>query len=180
MRSYPALMPPAHLYRQLRLAFLLLVVSAIVFTYYARSFARDTGAVAVSTVSAASFETLPVSPDSIVSSFGVALATQTVVASDADPNTPGIQLPTELAGTTVEVNGIRAGLFFVSGGQVNYAMPTATQAGIANIVIRSGDGTVSSGTVQVAQVAPSIFSANANGKGVPAATLLRVRNGQQS
>jgi uncharacterized protein (TIGR03437 family) len=140
----------------------------------------DISATPVTTVSAASFEAVPVAPESIVAAFGAQLATQTVVASDADPNTPGIQLPSQLGGTTVEVNNRRAGLFFVSPSQVNYVMPAATESGTANVVIRSGDGTTSNGTVQIAQVAPAVFSANSNGRGVPAATLLRVKtNGLQ-
>ncbi|MDX2033621.1 MAG: Ig-like domain-containing protein [Blastocatellia bacterium] len=143
--------------------------------------AFDVSATAVSTVSAASFESVSVAPDSIVSAFGAQLATQTLVAADADPSTPGVQLPTQLAGTTVEVNGRRAGLFFVSAGQINYQMPAATETGAANVVVKSGDGTISNGTVQIVQVAPSVFTANANGRGVPAATILRVKsNGQQS
>jgi uncharacterized protein (TIGR03437 family) len=140
----------------------------------------DISSTPVTTVSAASFEA-PVAPESIVAGFGSGLATQTVVASDADPNTPGIQLPTQLGGTTVEVNGRRAGLFFVSASQVNYAMPALTESGNVNVVIKSGDGTTSNGTVQVAQVAPSVFTANASGNGVPAAVLQRFRaNGQQT
>lgn len=143
--------------------------------------AFDISATPVSTVSAASFESVSVAPDSIVSAFGVQLATQTVVASDADPSVPGVQLPTQLAGTTVEVNGRRAGLFFVSASQVNYLMPAETETGAANVVVKSGDGTISNGAVQIVQVAPSVFTANANGKGVPAATILRVKsNGQQT
>jgi uncharacterized protein (TIGR03437 family) len=135
---------------------------------------------AVSTVPAASFEPVPLAPASIAAAFGGQLATQTLVASDADPNQPGIQLPTQLAGTTVEVNGRRAGLFFVSPGQVNFAVPAAIESGPANLVARSGDGTVSNGSMMIAQVGPSIFTANINGRGVPAATLLRVRaNGTQ-
>ncbi len=146
----------------------------------ARRGKTEPAAVAVSTVSAASFESISVAPESIAAAFGAQLATQTVVAGDANPSQPGIQLPTELAGTTVEVNNRRAGLFFVSSGQINFVIPSATEVGPANVVIRSGDGTVSNGTMQVQAVTPAIFSANANGQGVPSATLLRVRtNGQQ-
>jgi uncharacterized protein (TIGR03437 family) len=142
---------------------------------------RDISSAAVATVSAASFEITPVAPESIVAAFGAQLATQTSFASDSDPNTPGIQLPTSLAGTTVEVNGRRAGLFFVSAGQVNYVIPQATEQGTANVVVKSGDGTTSNGTVQVAQVAPAIFTANSSGKGVPAAALIRFKlDGTQS
>src|SRR5205085_8997853 len=111
---------------------------------------RDTiSATPVTTVSAASFETVPVAPDAIVSSFGVNLATQTAYGSDTDPNTSGIQLPTQLGGTSVEINGRRAGLLFVSAGQINLVIPSATEYGMANVVVRSSDGTVSNGTVQV-------------------------------
>lgn len=160
---------------------LLGVVSVLGFGgHAARRSARDVSAVAVSTVSAASFESVSVSPESIVAAFGAQLATQTVVAGDANPNQPGIQLPTDLGGTTVEVNGRRAGIFFVSAGQVNFAIPPATEAGQANVVIKSGDGTISNGAMQVLPVTPAVFTANANGLGVPAATLLRVKaNGEQ-
>ncbi|MBI1763765.1 MAG: FG-GAP repeat protein [Acidobacteria bacterium] len=135
--------------------------------------AVDINANAVATVSAASFEA-GAAPDSIVASFGAGLATQNASAT----TTP---LPTQLGGTTVEVNGVRAGLFFVSAGQVNYAIPSTTLYGTANVVIRSGDGTVSNGTIQVVQVTPGIFSANGNGRGAAAAVFLRARsNGTQS
>ncbi len=162
--------------RFLSIAFFFLILSIVGIAHYA----RDISAVAVSTVSAASFEAVAIAPDSIVAAFGAGLATQTIVASDADPSQPGIQLPTQLAGTTVEINGRRAGLFFVSNAQVNLVVPSATEPGVANVVVRSGDGTVSNGTVQITPVAPSVFSANSTGKGVPAAALLRVKsNGQQ-
>ncbi len=142
--------------------------------------ARDINSTPVTTVSAASFEA-PVAPESIVTAFGSQLATQTATATDADPNAPGVQLPTQLGGTTVEVNGRRAGLFYVSPAQVNYVMPAATESGTVNVVVRSGNGaTTSNGTVQVAQVAPGIFTANSTGSGVPAAVLQRFKpNGQQ-
>src|SRR5207237_2982947 len=73
--------------------------------------------VAVVTVPAASFELVPVAPDTIVSAFGTQLATQFAIAST-------LPLPTTLGGTTVTVNGRPAGLLFVSGGQINYVMPT--------------------------------------------------------
>jgi hypothetical protein len=44
----------------------------------------------------------------------------------------------------------------------------------------SVDGTVSTGSITVANVAPSLFSANSSGSGVAAAYLIRVRSGVQS
>lgn len=141
----------------------------------------DVSATPVSTVSAAAYNSvLSVAPDSIVAAFGIGLANSTVVASDADPNTPGVQLPTELGGTTVEVNGRKAGLFFVSPNQINYVMPSATESGTANVVVKAG-ATTYNGTAMVARVAPAIFAANASGKDVAAATIVRVRlDGSQS
>ncbi len=126
----------------------------------------------VVTVSAASYETTAIAPDSIVAAFGAQLATQTVVAT-------ALPLPTELGGTTVEVNGRRAGLFFVSPFQVNYLVPAETEVGNATVVVRSGDGTVSNGALQVRDVSPAIFTANSDGQGVPAAFLLRVNGASQ-
>ncbi len=125
-------------------------------------------------VSAASFAAAPIASEAIAAAFGVNLATTTAVATS-------MPLPTSLAGTTVEVTdsaGIKrlAPLFFVSSGQVNYQIPPGTANGVATVVITSGDATVSSDTVNITQVAPGIFAANANGQGVAAAVALRVRS----
>ena len=119
----------------------------------------DVSSIPVTTVSAASFESVPVAPEAIVAAFGTQLASQTVIATDADPNQPGIQLPTELAGTTVEVKGRKAGLFFVSPNQVNYLVPAATEAETVDVTIKNGTN-ISSGTVMVTQVAPAILAGN--------------------
>jgi uncharacterized protein (TIGR03437 family) len=128
----------------------------------------------VATVSAASFlPDAPVGPGSIAAGFGKGLAT----SSDS---APGVPLPTSLAGTVVRVNGEAAPLFFVSPGQVNYVIPPGTPSGIASVMVTSGDGTVSTGTVQIAPVAPGLFTASATGSGPLAAQLLRVKSdGQQ-
>ena len=123
------------------------------------------------TVSAASFET-PVAPNSIAAIFGVDLATATEVAA-TNP------LPLVLAGTTVTVKdslGVErtSSLFFVSAGQVNCLIPTDTSPGEAMVTVRAGNGAIGAGTVQVSSVAPGIFSANTDGRGAPAANLIRV------
>jgi len=129
-------------------------------------------------VSAASYSETSLAAESITAVFGSRLATETQV-STAQP------LPTMLAGTTVSVRdsgGVErlAPLFFVSRDQINYLIPQNTAAGTALISITSGDGAKSSSTAQIASVAPGFFTANASGRGVPAATLLRVKaNGEQ-
>jgi uncharacterized protein (TIGR03437 family) len=124
-------------------------------------------------VSAASFATT-IASEAITAAFGVNLATTTAAATS-------MPLPTSLAGTTVEVTdsvGTKrlAPLFFVSSGQVNYQIPPETANGVATVTIKSGDGWASSGTINITQVAPGIFAANANGQGVAAAVVLRVRS----
>ncbi len=129
-------------------------------------------------VSAASFLARMFAPESIVAAFGVNLATGTE-SSTAQP------LPTTLRGTRVRVRdsaGLErlAQLFFVAAGQVNYLMPAGTASGMATVTITSGNGDLSVGMVLISPSAPGIFTANANGAGVAAAMVLRVRtNGQQ-
>lgn len=132
------------------------------------------GGSTVTTVSAASYEPGPVAPGSIVSTFGTGLAAQTIAATDLDPSAAGIQLPTQLGGTTVEVAGQLAQLIFVSPTQINLVLPSPLAAGSAPIVVRSGTGQTSTGTVQIAPLAPAIFAANATGNGPAAAGVVRV------
>jgi uncharacterized protein (TIGR03437 family) len=127
---------------------------------------------AIANVSAASFKA-DLAAESIVAAFGSAMATTIAVATE-------LPLPTALAGTSVKVKdsaGVErlAPLFFVAPTQVNYLMPKGTVTGLATVTITSGDGASSSGTVNLTNVAPSIFSANADGQGVATATVLRVK-----
>ncbi len=137
-------------------------------------------------VSGASYRDVPMARESIVSVFGGRLATRTQGAEDADPNAPGIQLPTTLAGTTVKVKdrqGIErvAPLFYVSPTQVNYQIPPDTPVGGALVTVTAEDGTVSIGTIQVVDVAPELFSADSTGKGAVIGNAVRVKaNGVQS
>lgn len=122
----------------------------------------NTNAQAVTTTDAAKFGTLG-APGAIATAFGTRLATGTASA-------PANQsLPTTLGGTTVYVNGVAARVFYVSPTQVNYMIPASTVPGPAQVVIVSGDGTVSRGTLNVAQSTPAIFTRLATGTGAPAA-----------
>ncbi len=129
----------------------------------------------VTTVSAASFLGMTAAGEQIVALFGSNLATGTQVAA-------GLPLPTTLLGTTVKVRdnvGTErlAPLFFVSPGQVNALIPTGTVNDAAQIVITSGDGKIAVGTIQITSVSPGLFTANATGAGVPAATVFRLKAG---
>lgn len=122
----------------------------------------NVNATAATTADAAKFGTASVAPNSIAAMFGTKLASTTVSATTTT-------LPTSLDGTTVLVNGIPAGLFFVSAGQVNYLVPEGTPAGPTQVVVVAKDGTVTRGVIAVTPSAPGIFTRLANGLGAPAA-----------
>jgi uncharacterized protein (TIGR03437 family) len=118
--------------------------------------------------------------DSIVAAFGSKLATATVVAGDADPQTPGIQLPTTLGGVSVRVAGKLAPLFFVSPGQINYLVPSGLRVedlndNFAIVEVVNGGNVVSSGRAPISRVAPAFFTFDSSGSGLPAALIVRVK-----
>ncbi len=126
----------------------------------------------VTSVSAASY-TAPLAPESIAAAFGANLSATTQVA--------GMNLlPTQLAGVSLKVKdalGVErlAPLFFVSPGQINYQIPSGTANGAATVTVTNNNSTVGSGTVNIVNVAPGLFAANANAQGIAAALALRVR-----
>jgi uncharacterized protein (TIGR03437 family) len=91
-----------------------------------------------------------------------------------------------LAGATVSVRdslGVDrlAQLFLAAPNQINFLVPQGTAPGIAAITATSGAGVISTGTANIASVAPGLFAANADGQGVAAAVVLRVKpDGSQS
>ena len=146
---------------------------------HGRGVYRLTTSRTLATVSAASFNASAIAAESIVAAFGTGLSTKTEIAGT-------VPLPTVLAGTRVVVRdalGVErlSPLFFVAPTQTNFLIPAGTAAGTATINITSDDGTVSSGTVQVSTVAPSLFAANSNGRDVAAGSALRfAANGVQT
>ena len=126
----------------------------------------------VATVSSASYRE-DNSPESIVSAFGNALSSTTLIASTQP-------LPLGLGDVSVLVDGRQARLFFVSPNQINYQIPSDAPSGLANVVVSKAGEIVSQGTIQVSNVALSLFTADASGQGAPAGLLLRVKaNGEQ-
>jgi uncharacterized protein (TIGR03437 family) len=118
-------------------------------------------------VSAASY-TAPIAPGSIATAFGTRLASTDAAAIS-------LPLPTELAGSTVTVNGRASRLFYIGDdaplgyGQANFHVPEETEEGLAEVVITAADGTRSVGRVQIARVAPGLFTFAADGQGEAAA-----------
>ena len=111
-------------------------------------------------------------PDSLAALFGVNLAGSTASAT-LDANG---QLPTELAGTRVEVNGEAAGLLYVSSSQINFVVPGDAAMGTADVLVRNtATGAAQSATMLVQNTAAGVFSADGSGKG-PGAILNAVTN----
>jgi uncharacterized protein (TIGR03437 family) len=119
----------------------------------------------VTTVDAAKFGNLA-APETIVAAFGDKLASQSVPART-------VPLPTQLDGTSVYINGIPAGLLYVSEKQVNYVIPPSTPLGQAEVVVVAKDGTVSRGVVNVTTTTPAIFTGRGDGSGAPAGVASR-------
>ncbi len=137
----------------------------------------------VSTVSGASYASgAAVSSEGIVSLFGNGLAATTV---PAPPNVAN-QLPTTLGDFTLTVrdaNGTtrNAPLFYVSPTQVNAQIPAGTSLGTATLTALQNGTSVAQGTSAIEAVAPGLFTANANGTGIAAALVQRLRgDGTQS
>jgi uncharacterized protein (TIGR03437 family) len=133
----------------------------------------------LTTTSAASYSGSRVASGSLAVAFGSNLAT---ISQSADT----VPLPTMLAGLSLKVKDSAnverlAGLLYAGPGQVNYQIPLGSASGNAQVTITSADGSTASGAIEIAAVAPGLFSADANGKGVAAAFALRVKaDGSQS
>lgn len=128
-------------------------------------------------LSAASFS-YPVRPggEMLLAGFGANLATQ-VEQTQQSP------LPTVLANRRVLVIDQTGGrqyakLILVSPNQINYVMPQGLAFGAAEVqVVDEDDNPIRIGVTEIGPGAPGVFTANANGRGVPAAVLTRVKPG---
>jgi uncharacterized protein (TIGR03437 family) len=96
------------------------------------------------------------------------------------PSTIASLFGTNLSGASVEVldsSGAQraAEIFYSSANQINYLIPDGTALGRATVNVNAAGGTKLTGVIEVSNVAPGIFSANSDGKGVAAAQALRVK-----
>jgi uncharacterized protein (TIGR03437 family) len=141
--------------------------------------ARASVASPAATVSAASYKVGPVSPESIASVWGAALATGSAQASTYPP-------AAALAGSSVTVvdsigTARAAPLFYASPVQINFEVPPGTAPGPATVRVLSGDGGFAAGPVDIAPVAPALFSLDSSGGGLAAAqAVLAKADGRQT
>jgi uncharacterized protein (TIGR03437 family) len=119
-----------------------------------------------------------IAPGSIASAFGRQIGASTVSATS-------LPLPTTLGGVSIDVTDSAnalgmASLFYVSPNQINFVVPDGTKTGTATVKIIGGSSSPISTTVQVATVAPGLFTANGAGVGVAAAIAIRRIIGTQT
>jgi uncharacterized protein (TIGR03437 family) len=113
-----------------------------------------------------------VAPDSLGSIYGANLASTVQQAVS-------LPLGMSLGGVTVTVQDSQgtsasAALLYVSPGQINFLMPSGLATGVATFTITDGSRAPLRAIAAVGQVAPAIFSVDATGSGVAAATAIRV------
>lgn len=103
-------------------------------------------------VNAASFlpAPVPIAPGTLISVFGISFSSSLVQASQ-------LPLPTQMAGTSVLVNGRRMPLVFVSPNQINAQLPYDVPEGEAKISVTSSEGASAEETINIAAAAPGIF-----------------------
>jgi uncharacterized protein (TIGR03437 family) len=134
------------------------VVDGTIFTTYVTGEAvawaiPPAGATTLNSFSAASF--LPsVAPGAIASAFGSGLQGASVTVEDG-------------AGTLQD-----ATVLVSSPGQINYLVPDTAATGRGAVTMTTANGDTLSTAIQISEVAPGIFSANGNGRGVAAAQVL--------
>ena len=114
---------------------------------------------------------LTVAPESIASAFGLQIGASTQAALS-------LPLPTSLGGVSVDLTdakGVPAmgSLFYVGPNQINLVIPASVAIGKATVKILNGTATPPTTTVQIAAVAPGLFTANGAGTGVAAAIAIR-------
>lgn len=115
---------------------------------------------------------LRLTPGSLASGYGTGLAADTIPVAQ----TP---LPTWVMGAEVQITDSAgqtksAPLLYVSPTQINYVLPDGIAAGRATVTARYNSNPAGAGFVQIDAVAPSLFTANSDGRGVAAAQIQRL------
>jgi uncharacterized protein (TIGR03437 family) len=117
---------------------------------------------------------LPVTGPATVYNFSAA----SVIPAFA-PATIASLFGTNLSDTTITVSDSMgtpraAEIFYSSASQINYLVPEDMATGRATVTVSAAGGVKLTGAMEISNVAPGLFSANSDGKGVAAAQALRV------
>jgi len=115
-------------------------------------------------VNAASYSPA-ISAGAMVALYGQRLAARTVAAS-------AVPLPEELEGVRVEIreagkNPVRAPLYFVSAGQINFQMPFGLTASSVEVRVVNPAGESPWQSVALQATSPALFTLTMDGKGTP-------------
>lgn len=109
----------------------------------------------------ASFDsTQPMAPGAFVAIFGQNLCAQTAVGNSIAPG----QLPTNLGGCSVMVNGTAAMMQYASEGQINFIVPANMGSGQASLIVHNGS-LAQSGSMMIGPSGPGVFALNGMGVG---------------
>jgi uncharacterized protein (TIGR03437 family) len=119
-----------------------------------------------SVVNSASNATGAIAPGEIITIFGTLLGPSTLVVNG--PNASGVY-PTQLAGTSVSINGTAAPMVYASATQVAAVVPYEITGSSAQVTVAYQGATSSPATVAVAASNPALFTVG-SGSG-PAAVL---------
>jgi uncharacterized protein (TIGR03437 family) len=135
--------------------------------------ARYYGVISATTVQSSAAPNGAVTPDSIASLYGTNLAGTTQIA--------GVQPPPLSLGAIALVVTDSAGvqrnapLMYVSSTQINFVVPAGTAPGPAVFTVMNGSPTPPTAVATIQPVAPTLFSMSGDGKGVAAASAIRMQ-----
>ena len=121
----------------------------------------------------ASFNSASYALNGILAAGAIASAFGQGLADAATPAGPP-PLTTTLGNVTLSVKDSAgttrpASLYFAGPTQINYVVPDGTATGAGTVTVAKNGQPVVTGAIQVAAVAPGVFTANANGSGAAAA-----------
>jgi len=115
----------------------------------------------VTVTNGASFDpSQPKAPGSFATAFGSSLCPTTVAGNWIAPG----QLPTNLGGCTLMVNGTLAMMQYASPSQINFIIPPGMVAGQASVTIGNG-AQGATGSMMVGPSGPGMFAVNGMGMG---------------
>jgi uncharacterized protein (TIGR03437 family) len=133
----------------------------------------------ISVANAAGYSAYHAAPDEIMSVFGANLASGSASAT-------AVPLPLSLAGTSVKITdqaGVdhTAPLYFAAPNQVNLLIPSEVPLGPVRITVTNSNGDTFPIVTAATGTSPGLFAANADGRGIAAAQVVRVfKDGSQS
>jgi len=124
------------------------------------------GIVVKAVVNGASGQTGPVAPGEVIVIYGAGLGPDQV--TQYQPTSSGF-VPTNVAGTSVLINGALAPITYTSANQVAAVVPFVTSGSVAQIFVEYQGQSSAGFNVSVATVTPGVFTLNSSGTGQAAA-----------